>query len=94
MWLSRRGERQRAPRGRKRWADCERRVRPHLRTMEVHHLDPAFTTVERIAPTSSRQRDRPRVRALLWLIQLSNWVLSLGPADPGVVCASYRECWA
>lgn len=53
--------------------------------MEVHHLDPAFTTVE---------RDRANFRlasgialgfvALLWLIQLSNWVLSLGPADLGV----------
>ena len=53
--------------------------------MQVHHLDPAFTTVE---------RDRGNFRlasriafgfvALLWLIQLSNWVLGLGPADLGV----------
>lgn len=53
--------------------------------MQVHHLDPAFTTLE---------RDRANVHlairiaagfvALLWLIQLSNWVLGLGPADLGV----------
>jgi hypothetical protein len=53
--------------------------------MQVHHLDPAFTTVER-----DRANFRLAIRiavgfvALLWLIQLSNWVLGLGPADLGV----------
>jgi membrane associated rhomboid family serine protease len=53
--------------------------------MQVHHLDPAFTTVER-----DRGNFRLAIRialgfvALLWLIQLSNWVLGLGPADLGV----------
>jgi len=53
--------------------------------MQVHHLDPAFTTVER-----DRGNFHLAIRiavgfvALLWLIQLSNWVLGLGPADLGV----------
>ena len=53
--------------------------------MQVHHLDPAFTTVER-----DRANFHLAIRialgfaALLWLIQLSNWVLGLGPADLGV----------
>jgi len=53
--------------------------------MQVHHLDPAFTTVER-----DRANFQLAIRiavgfvALLWLIQLSNWVLGLGPADLGV----------
>jgi membrane associated rhomboid family serine protease len=53
--------------------------------MQVHHLDPAFTT---------HARDRANFQlammlaagfiGLLWLIQLSNFVLGLGPADLGV----------
>jgi len=53
--------------------------------MHVHDVDPAFTTVA---------RDRGNFQlalklslafvGLLWLIQLSNWMLGLGPADLGV----------
>jgi hypothetical protein len=53
--------------------------------MQVHHVDPAFTT---------HARDRANFQlammlaagfvALLWLIQLSNFILGLGPADLGV----------
>ena len=53
--------------------------------MHVHHLDPTFTTVA---------RDRANFQlalalaagfvGLLWLVQLSNWILGLGPADLGV----------
>ena len=53
--------------------------------MQVHHVDPAFTT-------AGRDRDNFQLAmmlaagfiALLWLIQLSNVVLGLGPADLGV----------
>src|SRR4030095_2465786 len=58
---------------------------PYLPGMQVHHLDPGFTNVA---------RDRANFQlalklavgfvALLWLIQLSNFVLGLGPADLGV----------
>ena len=53
--------------------------------MEIHVPDPAFTGSER-----SRNNFRLAVRialgfvALLWVIQLSNWVLDLGPAEFGV----------
>jgi len=53
--------------------------------MQVHHVDPAFTT-------AARDRDNFRLAmmlaagfvGLLWLIQLSNVILGLGPADLGV----------
>ena len=58
---------------------------PTFQGMQVHHLDPAFTTVER-----DRANLHLAIRialgfvALLWLIQLSNWVLGLGPAELGI----------
>jgi len=53
--------------------------------MQIHHPDPAYTG-------SQRARANFRLAAgialafvgLLWLIQLSNWVLDLGPGDLGV----------
>jgi len=53
--------------------------------MEIHVPDPAFTGSER-----SRNNFRLAVKialgfvALLWVIQLSNWALDLGPAEFGV----------
>ena len=53
--------------------------------MEVHHPDPAYTNSER-----ARANFRLAVKialgfvALLWLIQMSNWALDLGPPDLGV----------
>ena len=53
--------------------------------MQIHQLDPAFTGSER-----ARANFRLAVRialgfvGVLWLIQLSNWVLDLGPADLGI----------
>jgi len=53
--------------------------------MEIHQPDPAFTGSAR-----ARANFRLAVKlavgfvALLWLIQLSNWVLDLGPGELGV----------
>ena len=53
--------------------------------MQIHHPDPAYTNSER-----ARANFRLAVKlalafvGLLWLIQLSNWVLDLGPPDLGV----------
>ena len=60
-------------------------ARPYLCEMYVHDLDPAFTTAAR-----DRANFHLAIKiavgfvALLWLIQLSNYVLGLGPADLGV----------
>jgi len=53
--------------------------------MEIHQLDPTYTSSER-----ARANFRLAIKlafgfvGLLWLIQLSNWVLGLGPGDLGV----------
>jgi membrane associated rhomboid family serine protease len=53
--------------------------------MQIHHLDPGFTGSER-----ARANFRLAIRialafvSLLWIIQLSNWVLDLGPGDLGI----------
>jgi membrane associated rhomboid family serine protease len=53
--------------------------------MQIDQLDPAFTSSER-----SRANFRLAIKlalgfvGLLWLIQLSNWLLGLGPGDLGV----------
>ena len=53
--------------------------------MQVHHLDPAYTGSERArANFHLALKIALGFVALIWLIQLSNWVLGLGPADLGV----------
>ena len=53
--------------------------------MQIHHPDPAYTVSER-----ARANFRLAVKlalafvGLLWLIQLSNWALDLGPPDFGI----------
>jgi len=56
-----------------------------LATMEIHTLDPAYTSSER-----ARDNFRLSVKiasgfvAVLWFVQLLNWGLDLGPEDFGV----------
>lgn len=53
--------------------------------MEIHHPDPAFTGSERArANFQLALRIAVGFAGVLWLIQLSNWALGLGPAGLGV----------